>query len=123
MPCNKVCKNHRSKFKAFEQAKSALLASKAELEDRLQRTHKHIYQKDEAVSAQFDEQIKQTENDQLVYALEEEAKEELNQIRKALQRIDDGSYGQCVHCGEDIAPQRLEAVPFAEFCIGCASQV
>jgi DnaK suppressor protein len=102
-------------------AKSALLASQAELEARLQRTHKHIYGKEEAVSAQFDEQIKQTENDQLVYTLEEEAREELNQIRRALQRLDEGSYGQCLRCGGEIATKRLEAVPFAELCIDCAS--
>jgi DnaK suppressor protein len=104
-----------------EKAKSALLASQAELEARLERTHKHIHGKEEAVSPQFDEQIKQTENDQLVYALEDEAREELNQIRRALQRLDDGSYGQCLRCGVEIAAKRLEAVPFAELCIGCAS--
>jgi DnaK suppressor protein len=104
-----------------DKAKAALLASQAELEARLQRTHKHIYGKEEAVSAQFDEQIKQTENDQLVYALEDEAREELNQIRRALVRLEEGNYGQCVRCGQTIAAKRLEAVPFAEFCIGCAS--
>jgi DnaK suppressor protein len=105
-----------------EKAKSALLASQAELEARLERTHKHIYGKEEAVSPQFDEQIKQTENDQLVYTLEDEAREELNQIRRALQRLNDGSYGQCLRCGGEIASRRLEAVPFAELCIGCASR-
>ena len=92
------------------------------LESRLSRTHKHIYQKDEPVSANFNEQVKETENDSLVMALEAEGIEEIAQIDRALQRIQEGSYGQCIGCGEDIDAQRLSAIPYAEKCIGCASQ-
>ena len=56
----------------LEEVKANLMASKAELEARIERTHKHTYQKEEPVSANFSEQIKQTENDQLVRALEQE---------------------------------------------------
>ena len=105
----------------LEAIRNRLLANKAELEARIQRTHKHIRGKEEAVSAQFDEQIKQTENDQVVYALEQEARTELDQIKRALVHIDDGSYGTCNKCGEDIAEERLRALPFAELCISCAA--
>ena len=40
-------------------------------------------------------------------------------IRLALQRIDDGSYGYCLHCGESIALARLEARPQAALCVSC----
>lgn len=92
------------------------------LESRLSRTHKHIYQKDEPVSANFNEQVKETENDSLVMALEAEGIEEIAQIDRALQRIQEGTYGQCIGCGKDIDEQRLSAIPYAEKCIGCASQ-
>ena len=94
---------------------------KAELEARVQRTHKHTYQKDEPVSAKFDEQVVETENDGLVMALEGECKEELALIDKALQRIEEGSYGQCQRCGEEIDEARLQAVPYAAHCIDCAN--
>ena len=47
----------------------------------------------------------------------------LRQIRRALARIEDGSYGVCLHCDEDISPKRIAAVPWAAFCIKCQEQV
>jgi DnaK suppressor protein len=43
----------------------------------------------------------------------------LRNVRAALRRIHDGSYGVCAHCEEDISPKRLAAVPWAPFCIRC----
>jgi DnaK suppressor protein len=53
------------------------------------------------------------------YSLEESASQVLGEIDAALQRIDDGSYGTCVRCGQAIAPERLEARPWAKLCIDC----
>ena len=47
----------------------------------------------------------------------------LRQIRRALARIADGSYGVCLHCDEDISPKRIAAVPWAAYCIKCQEQV
>ena len=46
----------------------------------------------------------------------------LRNVRAALRRIDDGSYGVCLHCEEQINPKRLNAVPWAPFCIQCQEQ-
>ncbi len=43
----------------------------------------------------------------------------LRNVRAALRRIDDGSFGVCVHCDEDISPKRIAAVPWTPYCIGC----
>ena len=43
----------------------------------------------------------------------------LNEIDIALERIDDEEYGDCVNCGEQISQKRLEAVPWARYCIKC----
>jgi DnaK suppressor protein len=43
----------------------------------------------------------------------------LLQIRQALARIEDDSFGICVHCEEPIEPRRLEAVPWAQYCLKC----
>lgn len=47
----------------------------------------------------------------------------LRQIRRALDRIADGSFGVCLHCEEDISPKRVNAVPWAAYCIKCQEQV
>ncbi len=43
----------------------------------------------------------------------------LRNVRTALVRIDDGSFGVCLHCEEDISPKRLNAVPWTPYCIQC----
>ena len=43
----------------------------------------------------------------------------LSLIQEALQRIEDDEYGLCVHCGKEVQPKRLEAVPWARHCITC----
>src|SRR6202167_4894851 len=40
-------------------------------------------------------------------------------VRAALHRMDEGTFGVCLHCEEDISPKRLNAVPWAPFCIQC----
>ncbi len=41
------------------------------------------------------------------------------QLRSAIQRLDDGSYGVCLQCEDEIAAKRLNAIPWAELCIRC----
>jgi DnaK suppressor protein len=43
----------------------------------------------------------------------------LRSVRLALRRIEDGSFGTCLHCEEDISPKRVAAVPWAANCIQC----
>jgi DnaK suppressor protein len=43
----------------------------------------------------------------------------LRLVRLALRRIDEGTYGICMHCEEEINPKRLAAVPWAPYCIRC----
>lgn len=50
------------------------------------------------------------------------AQQQVLRLRAALRRLDDGSYGDCVHCDEPIAPGRLQADPAAAICIDCAEK-
>ena len=43
----------------------------------------------------------------------------LKMINAALGRIEDGTYGECLNCGQEIGPKRLEAIPWARYCIAC----
>jgi len=43
----------------------------------------------------------------------------LRNVRAALHRIDEGTFGVCAHCEEDISLKRLNAVPWAAYCIQC----
>jgi len=45
------------------------------------------------------------------------AAETLKQVRDALRRIEDGTYGKCIDCDRPIEPARLEAVPWTPYCL------
>jgi DnaK suppressor protein len=53
------------------------------------------------------------------YSLEGNSGHVLAAIDEALRRIDDGSFGTCARCGNPIAQERLEAMPYATKCIDC----
>ena len=57
------------------------------------------------------------------YTLEENSEAVLKAIEAALGRIEAGTYGKCQRCGREIAPERLEALPYAELCIDCKRRV
>jgi RNA polymerase-binding protein DksA len=61
----------------------------------------------------------ETYDRELDYTLEENSEHVLADIDAALKRIDDGTYGTCTNCGKPIAPERLEARPWATLCIDC----
>ena len=48
---------------------------------------------------------------------------QLSQIRFALERIGEGSYGECLQCGNTIGSKRLEAVPWTPYCIDCQEKI
>jgi len=47
----------------------------------------------------------------------------LREISDALQRIEQGTYGVCLECEEPISVKRLEAVPWARYCVTCQEQI
>jgi RNA polymerase-binding protein DksA len=47
---------------------------------------------------------------------------QLEEVNRALQRVEEDTYGQCNQCGNFILPERLEALPHAELCINCQRQ-
>lgn len=53
------------------------------------------------------------------FALIQMKAETLNKINEALARLEEGAYGNCFECGEEIAHARLRALPFAVRCIEC----
>ncbi len=57
--------------------------------------------------------------DEIEFALIQMKSETLNKIEDALLRLDNGDYGNCFECAEEIAEKRLRALPFAVRCKDC----
>jgi RNA polymerase-binding transcription factor len=49
--------------------------------------------------------------------------EMLRQVEEALERVDSGSYGICQNCEESISERRLQAVPWARYCLSCQERI
>ena len=77
----------------------------------------------ELVSGSADQHMADTATEtvdrEIDYTLEESDGRLLQAIEDALARIEAGTYGTCVNCGAQIAPERLEAMPWATLCIDC----
>lgn len=58
-------------------------------------------------------------NRELMFSLSDSERQLLFQVEDAIRRIDEGTFGRCTNCGNTISVQRLEAIPWARFCIDC----
>lgn len=103
----------------YDSIRLALLNKRQELSRRLENIKSNITR---GRSADSQEQAQELENAEVVDALGNEARIELNLIAKALDQIKNGTYGSCADCGKSIPPARLAAQPFAERCIDCATK-
>ena len=94
------------------------------LESRLreldERAHEIDHELSEPANANWSENAVESENDEVPEKVGTMAVEEIQQIKVALSKIEAGIYGICQTCGKDIAPKRLEALPYAITCIDCA---
>lgn len=99
------------------QIRARLMQQKADLQNRVTSIHEHARDPLEQDSA---EQAAQLGNVAVVSALESEAFTQIAQIDAALQRLEAGTYGTCVTCGEPISEGRLKVRPAATQCLECA---
>ncbi len=63
------------------------------------------------------------ENDEVVVRLEEHTKRDIAHLTAALQRFENGTWGDCVRCKKPIAEPRLKALPIAPTCLLCAERL
>jgi len=99
----------------LEKYKAMLLAKQAELSRGLHNREDIAIQK---TPDALDEVQLAGERELAIRNLDRETNL-LRNVRGALARIADGSYGVCLHCEEDIKTKRLDAVPWAAYCIRC----
>ena len=102
----------------YAHIEAQLRAKQAELTHRLQRLKDNLTG---GRSADSQEQAQELENAEVVDALGNEARTEISKIARALDQIKNNTYGICIDCGETIPMARLEASPFADRCIRCAT--
>lgn len=99
-----------------------LSARRRSLLGREESIEKDIRHTDGALDADFEEQAVQQENDQVLDALDSITRAEIAAIDGALARIQKGTFGVCLACGQSIEHARIRAVPTTDKCINCAAK-
>jgi RNA polymerase-binding transcription factor DksA len=108
-----------------DMATTRLAVRKAMLEGRLIELGERLEAIEEELDSHhnpdWEDLATEREGDEVLEATGNAGLTEISQIRAALRRIEDGTYGQCVRCGEDIAEPRLDAIPWTPLCRRCAT--
>ena len=102
----------------------------AEMTERLNARMKDLLDRAEIIEddlrhpleADFSDQAIDLADDEALEGVDDVLRAEIAQIRQALLRIENGTYGTCAKCGEEIRRERLLARPIATRCIKCASE-
>ncbi|TRD10450.1 TraR/DksA family transcriptional regulator [Erythrobacter insulae] len=93
---------------------------RSRLDDLLQRAEVIEDDLRHPLDADWSEQAVDLADDEALEGVDEVLRSEIQQIRLALLRIKNGTYGKCAKCGDEIRRERLEARPIATRCIKCA---
>lgn len=102
---------------AYDRERAALEARRAELRARLVAIDAEL---DSHTARDWEEMATEREDDEVLEGMGHSAQVALARVEAALKRFETGDYGVCLRCGEDIAPERLAAVPEAALCRRCA---
>jgi len=102
---------------SIDERRKVLTDRMAELETRLQEIEDEL---DAHQSKDWEELAVEREEDEVLERMGTTGQAEIRMIRAALQRMDDGEYGVCAKCGEDIRPERLDILPYTPLCATCA---
>jgi DnaK suppressor protein len=60
---------------------------------------------------------------EMIFTQGTEGHSQLSLVRLALERLHDGSFGECLQCGQPIGDKRLEALPWTPYCIACQEKI
>jgi len=102
--------NYDAIRKQLEEKLDQLLARAAEIDSNLSETP----------NVDWEERATETESDEVLLSVGNVTLKEIEEIKRALHQIDQGTYGVCARCGTPIPPERLELLPYATTCTRCA---
>ena len=104
----------------LKRARERIQRELARLQNRTEKVDRDLRRENNPLSSDWSEQTVVRENDEVLNALHLEGHEQIQQLEEALQRIESGAYGVCSECEGGIDEARLEGLPQATLCIGCA---
>lgn len=104
--------------RVLNRLRAGLTARREELQATVSRIQQELRATTTAHADAADQAVA-TYDKNVLHQQVEQASRQLRLLDDALRRIDAGDYGECVMCGKDIAVARLQAIPWARYCVAC----
>jgi DnaK suppressor protein len=105
--------------KRLKQYEAKLMERRNQLLNMVERTEDYGREADRDVSQDPADKASNSYTKELLFSQSTNERNTLRLIEEALDRITEGTYGECINCGEEIQPKRLDAIPWTPHCIRC----
>ena len=109
--------------KKLEGFKKRLETRQQELRRMVTRTQQDGRSADEDTAQDIADKAASSYNKEFLFHQSNADRQLLQMVENALARIREGSFGECISCGKEINPKRLEAVPWTRHCIDCQEKL
>lgn len=109
--------------KKLDTFKKRLESRQQELRRTVTRTQADGRTVDEDTAQDIADRAASSYNKEFLFSQSNNDRQLLQMVESALARIREGSFGECINCGKDINPKRLEAVPWTRHCIECQEKL
>ncbi len=109
--------------KRIEAFKKRLEERQSILRRNVTRTAEDGRRADEEATQDIADRAASSYNKEFLFHQSNNERQLLQMVEAALSRIREGTFGQCISCGRDINPKRLEAVPWTRHCIECQEKL
>src|SRR6059058_511665 len=109
--------------KKLEAFKKRLETRQQELRRTVTRNQADGRSADEDTAQDIADRAASSYTKEFLFAQSNNDRQLLAMVESALQRIREGEFGECVNCGNEINPKRLEAVPWTRYCIACQEKL
>lgn len=109
--------------KKLEQFRKQLEERHEQLRRSVSRTEEDGRASDQDIAQDIVDRASSSYTKEFLFHQSNNERQLLQMVEGALSRIREGDFGQCISCGEDINPKRLEAVPWTRHCIACQEKL
>ncbi len=109
--------------KKLEYFKKRLETRQHELRTMVSRNDQEGRSADQEATQDIADRAASSYNKEFLFSQSNNDRQLLQMVDGALARIREGSFGECISCGKEINPKRLEAVPWTRHCIECQEKL
>jgi DnaK suppressor protein len=109
--------------KTLQQYRKKLIDKRRELTQAYTKNRHYGRESDEGGTQDLADKASSSYTKEFLYSLSNTERSIIEDVEQAIGRLDEGAYGTCMECGERISKKRLEAVPWAMYCVPCKERI